>query len=113
MLLIVTYSNSRLPQLGSFGFVYEYGFPAWFALIALIFLYLETRKQYRRYFKKGSATVLGERSSVILVHAPGGVNHRDAIPTWGWVCRADTHTRGTPGVLDLPFVGRCTVRMPA
>ncbi|CAN0025142.1 unnamed protein product, partial [Ectocarpus sp. 6 AP-2014] len=46
-------------QLGSFGFVYDYGFPAWFGLIALIFLYLETRKQYRRYFKKGSATLLG------------------------------------------------------
>ncbi|CAM9145144.1 unnamed protein product [Ectocarpus sp. 8 AP-2014] len=31
-------------QLGSFGFVYEKVFPAWLGLIALIFLYLETRK---------------------------------------------------------------------
>ncbi|CAM9704645.1 unnamed protein product, partial [Ectocarpus fasciculatus] len=46
-------------QLGSFGFVYEKAFPAWFGLIALIFLFLETRKQYRRFFKKGSAKVLG------------------------------------------------------
>ncbi|CAN0184392.1 unnamed protein product, partial [Scytosiphon promiscuus] len=46
-------------QLGSFGYVYDYGFPAWFGLIALTFLYLEVRKQYRRYFKKGSAKLLG------------------------------------------------------
>lgn len=47
-------------QIGSFGFVYDYGFPAWFCLIAVIFIGLEIRKQYRRFFKKGSAKFLGE-----------------------------------------------------
>ncbi|CAM9152625.1 unnamed protein product [Ectocarpus sp. 12 AP-2014] len=46
-------------ELGSFGFVYEKVFPAWLGLIALVFVCLETRKQYRRYFKKGSAKILG------------------------------------------------------
>lgn len=49
-------------QIGSFGFVYDFGFPTWFGVIALIFIFLETRKQYRRFFNKGSAKLLGERS---------------------------------------------------
>lgn len=46
-------------QIGSFGFVYEYGFPLWLGVIGLIFVGLETQKQYRRFFKKGSAKFLG------------------------------------------------------
>eukprot|EP00752_Nemacystus_decipiens_P002581 g2416.t2 len=46
-------------KIGSFGFVYDFGFPAWFALIAVIFIALEARKQYRRFFNKGSAKFLG------------------------------------------------------
>lgn len=59
--------------------MYNYGFPAWFGLIALIFLYLETRKQYRRYFKKGSAMVLGKLWPLTLAHAPGVVNPRGRL----------------------------------
>lgn len=40
--------------------MYDYGFPIWFGLIAVMFVLLETRKQYLRFFKKGSAKFLGE-----------------------------------------------------
>lgn len=38
----------RLSQLGSYDWVRKYGFPAWFAIGALLFVVLESRKQYRR-----------------------------------------------------------------
>lgn len=36
-----------------------YAFPIWLAVISVLFVYLESRKQYRRFFKKGSANVCG------------------------------------------------------
>lgn len=44
-------------QLGSFGVVKDYVFPTWLALILVLFIVLETRKQYHRFFMKGSARV--------------------------------------------------------
>lgn len=38
--------------------MHEYVFPAWFAILVLLFLFFEARKQYRRFFEKGSANVL-------------------------------------------------------
>ncbi|CAM9534507.1 unnamed protein product [Ascophyllum nodosum] len=46
-------------NLGTFGKVQQYFFPSWFAFIALSFAFLESRKQYRRYFKKGAAKGCG------------------------------------------------------
>lgn len=39
-------------------------FPAWFAAVAAAFLFLEGRKQYHRFFKKGSANICGVVSIV-------------------------------------------------
>lgn len=46
-------------QLGNFGWMRDYAFPIWLAIILMLFVYLESRKQYRRFFKKGSANVCG------------------------------------------------------
>lgn len=51
---------TKIEQLGSFGFVHDFVFPVWFLLTALTFVCLEIRMQYRRYFTKGSAEMLGE-----------------------------------------------------
>lgn len=39
-------------------------FPAWFVVTAAAFLFLEGRKQYHRYFKKGAANLCGVVSIV-------------------------------------------------
>ncbi|CAM9317590.1 unnamed protein product, partial [Sphacelaria rigidula] len=43
----------------NFGIVRRYVFPVWLGIIPPIFLYLEVRKQYRRFFAKGSANLCG------------------------------------------------------
>ncbi|CAM9831972.1 unnamed protein product [Ectocarpus sp. 4 AP-2014] len=55
-------------QLGSFGWVKDILFPAWFGLISGGFLILETQKQYHRFFKKGAANVCGVVSIVNELH---------------------------------------------
>lgn len=45
--------------MGSFGEVKDRFFPVWFAVLALGFIFFESRKQYRRYFKKGAAKLFG------------------------------------------------------
>ena len=57
--LISRVRPTPLAQIGSFDIVAKYVFPAWFALVAVCFLFFETRKQYRRYFSKGRAKILG------------------------------------------------------
>ncbi|CAN0197906.1 unnamed protein product, partial [Ascophyllum nodosum] len=44
-------------EVGNFGFVYNYVIPIWFCIIGIIFVFLETRKQLKRYSKKGAAMV--------------------------------------------------------
>ena len=58
-LLVSRIRPTPLAQIGSFDIVAKYVFPAWFALVAVCFLFFETRKQYRRYFSKGRAKILG------------------------------------------------------
>ena len=55
-------------QLGSFGWVKNYLFPVWFMVVGGIFLVLETRKQARRFFSKGAASVCGVMSIVNEFH---------------------------------------------
>ena len=42
-------------QIGSFSTVKYYVFPVWLAVISIAVVYLESRKQYGRFFNKGSA----------------------------------------------------------
>eukprot|EP00904_Undaria_pinnatifida_P011028 jgi/Undpi1/7055/HiC_scaffold_21.g09529.m1 len=42
-------------ELGSFRTIKQYVFPVWFAAISLTVIFLESRKQYRRFFNKGTA----------------------------------------------------------
>lgn len=51
--------DRRIAQLGNFGWTKDYVFPTWLGLLGLCFLFFETRKQYHRYFKKGSAYIFG------------------------------------------------------
>ncbi|CAM9873857.1 unnamed protein product [Ectocarpus sp. 6 AP-2014] len=81
-------------QLGSFGFLYEKVFPAWLGLIALIFLCLETRKQYRRYFKKGSAKMLGCVEIIHERHDGKGDADENGVPQY---------QRLVPRTEDLPI----------
>ncbi|CAM9298493.1 unnamed protein product [Ectocarpus sp. 4 AP-2014] len=81
-------------QLGSFGFVYEKVFPAWCGLVALIFLFLETRKQYRRYFKKGSAKILGCVAIINERHDGKGDTDENGVPQY---------QRLVPRTEDLPI----------
>lgn len=46
----------------------DYLFPVWFVLVAGVFLVLETRKQARRFFAKGAASVCGVVSIVNEFH---------------------------------------------
>ncbi|CBJ27734.1 peroxidase [Ectocarpus siliculosus] len=66
-------------QLGSFGWVKDYLFPAWFALVAGGFLVLEAQKQYQRFFKKGAASVCGVVSIVNELH-DGSMHKGRLIP---------------------------------
>ena len=43
--------------MGNFGAVKDYVFPTWLALMVVFFIFFETRKQYYRFFTKGSAHV--------------------------------------------------------
>lgn len=63
-------------QLGKFGWVKLYVFPCWFAALAACFLFFETRKQYRRFFKKGVANVCG---CVDLVNERHGDDGKDRL----------------------------------
>ncbi|CAB1101232.1 unnamed protein product [Ectocarpus sp. CCAP 1310/34] len=66
-------------QLGSFGWVKDYVFPAWFALVAGGFLVFEAQKQYQRFFKKGAASVCGVVSIVNELH-DGSMHKGRLIP---------------------------------
>lgn len=46
----------------------DYLFPIWFVFVAGVFLVLETRKQARRFFTKGAASVCGVMSIVNEFH---------------------------------------------
>ena len=56
-------------QLGTFGWMKDIFFPIWLGFMVLCFVCLETRKQYRRYFVKGSANVCGFMEVINEDHA--------------------------------------------
>lgn len=63
--MLVAFTDS---QLGSFGWVKVYLFPVWFVLVVGGFLVLEPRKQARRFFAKGAASICGVMSIVNEFH---------------------------------------------
>ncbi|CAM9216757.1 unnamed protein product [Sphacelaria rigidula] len=46
-------------EFASFGLVRTYFFPLWFGFLVVAFAFYETRKQMRRFSRKGAASVLG------------------------------------------------------
>ncbi|CAM9989666.1 unnamed protein product, partial [Ascophyllum nodosum] len=42
-------------EVGNFGVVYNYVMPIWFGVIGITFVFLETRKQLKRYSRKDAA----------------------------------------------------------
>ena len=48
-------------QLGSYAWIEKFAFPAWFGLGALIFVILETQKQYRRFVSSAFAVVVAKK----------------------------------------------------
>eukprot|EP00904_Undaria_pinnatifida_P011031 jgi/Undpi1/7058/HiC_scaffold_21.g09532.m1 len=53
-LLLSTFDGMDV-ELGSFRTIKQYVFPVWFAAISIIVVFLESHKQYRRFFNKGAA----------------------------------------------------------
>jgi len=62
-------------------------FPVWLALVSVCFLYLEARKQHRRYVSKGRAKILG----VVEI-----VNEKFGEPTEGPEKRLIPRTEALP-----------------
>eukprot|EP00752_Nemacystus_decipiens_P001683 g1633.t1 len=68
-------------ELGSYEWIEKFAFPLWFAFGALLFLTLEARKQYRRYFRKGAASFCGFVELINEEYTPGAEGEDDADRT--------------------------------
>eukprot|EP00903_Cladosiphon_okamuranus_P015565 g14370.t1 len=65
-------------ELGKYEWVQKYAFPAWFCVVALSFVVLETQKQYHRYFRKGAANLCGFVELINEEYKPQGGEEEDA-----------------------------------
>ncbi|CAM9319898.1 unnamed protein product [Pylaiella littoralis] len=57
--LILSAGDGLDLELSNYDTIKNVAFPLWFVVIAACFVFFESRKQYRRFFKKGSAKLCG------------------------------------------------------
>ncbi|CAM9558139.1 unnamed protein product [Pylaiella littoralis] len=78
--LILSAGDGLDLELANFDTIQDIAFPLWFLCVAVLFVILEARKQYRRYVKKGAASICGFFEVVNTKYDPDAVVADEVVP---------------------------------